>query len=741
MKKRQRIKVGFSRKAKLTFILFILLTGFTGLGARVLYVKNVHGADYETAAKTQQVSRYDSIIAPNRGTITDRNNQALAVSTTVYNIVLDARVLVQYKPKEQEKTIKALSDTLEGIDYSTLKDYIAIDPTTGKPKLDTSWKVLAKKQSREVKESLEALNIKGVVYQKDTQRKYTSGSLAAQVIGFIRDTMWGLENEYNADMSGVAGRSFITYDGQNGAVNQEIPAQDGDTVVTTLDYTIQTYAEEAVKQSMEEYNPENAAAIVMDPNTGEILAMAAAPSFDPNNPAQPLALESQAFADMWENMDTKSQYEYLNGVWKNFNIASTFEPGSIFKPMVVAAALEEGIIKNDDTFYCGGFKQVADREISCHLTTGHGTLTVERVLADSCNVGMMDIAEKMGVSIFYKYQRDFGFGSLTGIDLPGEVSASSLMYSEERIKSTELATMSFGQSFNTTALQAINAMAAVINGGKLMRPYIVSQVVDKNGNIVKETKPELIRKVISQETSDIVRKDLITTVESGTGKKAKIQGYTIGGKTGTAQQGNRADSKYTVSYIGFLPADDPQYIAITLIHKPETYADGVTTVSPIIKSLFEKIITYKSIEPSYTVEAGTSKDEKKVVVEDYTNSKLFGVLTELEIKNLDYELVGSGNTVVNQVPHGGTEVLEGSKVIIYVEKGEGETGNVMIPTVKGLSKDEAVTALVDAGLEVVLKGDETGIVTNVSPKCGITVEEGSEVTITVSSKEEEQGSE
>ena len=227
-------------------------------------------------------------------------------------------------------------------------------------------------------------------------------------------------------------------------------------------------------------------------------------------------------------------------------------------------------------FYCGGNKQVADRKINCNVRSGHGTLTVEEVLAYSCNVGMMDIAEKMGVSLFYKYQRDFGFGALTGVDLPGEVSASSLMYSEERIKSTELATMSFGQSFNTTALQAIDAMAAVINGGNLMRPYIVSQVVDKDGNVVKETKPEVIRKVISQETSDIVRKDLITTVEIGTGKKAKIQGYTIGGKTGTAQQGVRAEDKYTVSFIGFLPADNPQYIAITLIHKPETYADGVT---------------------------------------------------------------------------------------------------------------------------------------------------------------------
>lgn len=734
MRKRQRIKVGFGKNAKLTFILFVLLAGLTSLGARVFYIKGVHGADYETAAKTQQTSSYDSIISPNRGTITDRNNQALAVSTTVYNIVLDTRVLVHYKPEEQEKTIKALSDTIEGVDYSTLKDYISIDPTTNKPKLDTSWKVLAKKQSREIKESLEAMNIKGVVYQKDTKRKYPSGTIAAQVVGFIRDSMWGLEKQYNADMSGVAGRSFITYDVTNGAVGQEIPAEDGNTVVTTLDYTMQTYAEEAVKQSMAEYNPENAATMIMDPNTGEILAMAAAPSFDANDPAKPLALENKEFSVNWDKMDSESQYEYLNNTWKNFNISSTFEPGSIYKPIVVAAALEEGIIKNSDTFYCSGYKQVADAKIHCHLRSGHGTLDIEHILADSCNVGMMDIAEKMGVSLFYKYQRDFGFGSLTGIDLPGEVSASSLMYSEDKINSTELATMSFGQSFNATALQAINAMAAVINGGKLMRPYIVSQVVDKNGNVIKETKPEVIRKVISQETSDIVRKDLIATIEEGTGKKAKIEGYTIGGKTGTAQQGVRADSKYTVSFIAFLPADNPQYIAITLIHKPESYTDGVTTVSPIMKALLEKIIKYKSIEPSYTVEAGTTKDEKKVIIDDYTNCTLVDVLAELESKGINYELVGSGNTVVNQMPHGDTEVLAGSKVIIYVKKGEGETGDVIVPKVKGMTYDEAAKILGDLGLEVVLKGDETGTVTDVSPMSGITVETGSQVTVTVSAQ-------
>ncbi len=741
MRNPQRIKAKNQAKGRLVFILFMLFLVFFALACRVLYLKVVHGEEYETAAKHQPASSYDETINPNRGTITDRNNQPLAVSSTVYNIVLDVRVLVQFDMEEQEKTLRALSEALEGVDYDTLKSYtVIVDEENNTPALDTSWKVLAKLQPREVKEALEAQDLKGVVYQKDTKRSYPAGSLAAQVIGFQRDTFWGLENTYNKEMSGVPGRAYLTYDGTNGTVAQEIPAQDGNTVVTTLDYNIQTFAEQAVSDMMADYNPENAACIVMDPNTGEILAMAAGPGFDPNHPTVPLAMESEAFAQMWETMDTEAQYEYLNSVWKNFNVSSTFEPGSIFKPITVAAALEEGIIKNTDTFYCQGYKQVADYSIGCHLRSGHGTLDVAGALAQSCNVALMDIAEKMGAETFYRYQRDFGFGSPTGIDLPGEPSEESLqalMYDVGEIGPTQLATMSFGQSFNATALQCINAFAAVINGGNLMRPYVVSQVLDQDGNVVSETKPEVVRKVISQETSDIVRRDMIQTVEVGTGKKAKIEGYTFGGKTGTAEQGRTVPRQYTVSFMAFLPTENPQYLALTLIHKPESYADGVTTVAPAMKDLLEKIIQYKGIEPDYEAENTITNDVAKTTVEDYTGGTLFDVLTELDAKGLTYEVVGSGNSVVNQAPHGPVEVEEGSHVILYVEKGEGETGNIVVPDVKGMTKEEAMTALVDAGLMAEFLGEEGGVVSATSPQYGVTVEEGSTVQVTLSLPEEE----
>ena len=723
MKQKRRIMVN-----RLTVILLLLLAVFTFLLGRVAYFKYVYGEEYETVAKNQQINRYDTIISPNRGTIVDRNKYALAVSTTVYNIVLDVRVLVEFKLEEQEKTLSALSEKL-GLDYSTLKSYTVIDPLTGNPALDTHWKVLKKGCSKELKEELESLGLKGVVYEKDTQRSYPTGTTAAQTIGFTRNVRWGIENYYNKYMEGTPGRSFITYD-VTGNVNAiEMDAVDGYTVVTTLDYTIQQFAETAVKEAMEAYNPENAAVMVMDPDTGEVLAMAQGPTFDPNNPANPVYMDNEDFATVWELKSDEEKYEYLNGVWKNFNVSSTFEPGSIFKPITVAAALEEGIIDPYSSYYCGGSTVVADRPIQCHLRSGHGTLDVEHALAESCNMAMIAIAQKMGSSIFYKYQKEFGFGEYTNIDLPGEVSAEYLMYTEERINATELATMSFGQSFNCTSIQAITAFSALINGGNLMKPYVVSHIVDETGAVVLENKPELVRKVISQETSDIVRQFLITTVETGTGAKAKIEGYTFGGKTGTAEQGVRGSGEHTVSFIGYLPVDDPEYIVMTVIHKPETYADGVTTAAPMMKGMMENIIKYKSIEPS-KAEGETTTSKGNIVVGDYKDTSLFNTLYELDSKGLEYDVIGTGNVVTSQVPPAGTEVEKGSKLLIYVKKGETDGDGIKVPDVRGFDYERAVKEISDAGLFAVIKGnDETGVVKSQQPTYGLFVEKGSEVIL------------
>ena len=732
---------GMKATGKLAFVLFVFVSALLGLSGRVYYLKTVHGEEYEIKAKTQQTSRYDKIIPPNRGSIVDRNKQVLAVSTTVYNIVLDARVLAQQEAPEQEKTLKALTTTFPELNYNELKGYITVNPETKKPNLDSSWKYLVKKVDRSVKESLEEQQIKGVVYEKDSQRRYPMHTVACHLIGF--NGQLGIEMQYNTEMSGTPGRSFISYDGTNRAEQQDIAPKDGNTVVTTIDYTIQQYAEQVVEQAAAQFPCENTAALVMNPDTGEILAMADSRKFDLENPSQPLAISET----QWDSMSEEERSAYLNMTWRNFNVSDTFEPGSTFKPMLVAAALEENIIATTTPFYCPGFKQVADARIKCNLRSGHGTLDARGVLAQSCNVGMMDIGQKMGKELLYKYQKDFGFGSLTGVDLPGEASAASLMYSVDEIGPTELATMSFGQSFNATSLQVLNAFCSVINGGNLMRPYVMSQVIDKDGNVIEENKPEVVRKVISQQTSDVVRNDLKSVMEEGTGKKARIEGYSIGGKTGTAQQGDRTKNLHTLSYICFLPVEDPQVIVMCIINKPENYQDGVQTPAYMTKALMENIIKYMAIEPEYTSQDGNNITAKKaagmVNLKDFTGENLHGVVGVLDSAGLNYKIIGSGNTVTNQAPHGGVDVEEGSEILLYVTRGEDDAqGDISIPNVEGKSYNDAVTILNDLGLEVEVEGNENGVVLSQDPKASIFVESSTTtVKLKLGEKQEEENNE
>lgn len=707
---------------------------FALLIARIAYLKVAKGEEYENAAKTQQTEGYDTTIVANRGSIVDRNNQAFAVSTRVYDLALDVRVLVEYyDAEEQEKTISTLAsiDYL-GLDYNTLKSYIVTDEN-GVPAADTHWKVLAKKLTREQKEEIEAMDRKGVVFGADTKRSYPLGTVGSDVIGFIRgDSSWGIENKYDSVLSGVNGREFKTYDGGSTAVVETIDAKDGATVVTTLDYNIQQYAEQAVAEAVAEYQPEHAAILVMNPNTGEVYAMADSPTFDSNTPSDPTTVNtSEEFATQWAAMTDEEQLEYLTESWKNFNITNTFEPGSIYKPMVVAAALEEGIISENDTFVCNGSKTVYDREISCWQQSGHGTQTVEDVLANSCNVAMMDIGEKMGVSLFYKYQKDFGFGEKTGIDLPGEESAANLMFAENAIGPVELATMSFGQSFNCTAIQVLTAFSAVINGGNLMQPYVVSQIIDSDGEIIYEKTPTLVRKVISEETSNTVRKYLQAVIDTGTGKKAKIEGYAIGGKTGTAQQAIRANEQYTVTFVGFLPVDNPEIIAIAILDRPAGYTEGSTSAAPMLKGLLENIIKYLGIPKTEAVDENSEAAANTIVLDDLTQYSTNDAIMYLSMKGLNYQVVGEGSVVTSSVPHAGTEVAEDSTVIVYVTKGPNDDNMTQTPNVMGRTYDEAVGALMEAGLSPVVNGDENGVVVSQSPQKGEYVNNGSEVTITL----------
>lgn len=727
---------GIRANGRFAFILFAFFAAFALMFGRVLYMKVVHGAEYEAAAKNQQINRYDITIPPNRGSILDRNNQVLAISTTVYNVALDSLQLAEVaelSPEEQEKTLTTLCEYFPELDYNTLKQYVTINPETGELYMNNHWKYLVKGIERSVKEELEAMNLKGVYFEKSSKRSYPLNSSACHLVGFTRgDAQWGLEGYYNSYMEGTPGRSFILYNGADSVVHQDYDAKDGDTIITTIDYNIQKIAEEVVAETAAEWSAKNVAAMVMDPYTGEIYAMAESHSFDLNNPNEIPEWETDTkYTENWDQLSSEEQLEYLNTMWKNFCVSDTYEPGSIFKPMLVAAALEEGVITPNSSFQCNGYTDIGGYRIKCHLVSGHGNINVEQIMAQSCNMGVIQIANLLGADKFYEYQREFGFGDYTGIDLPGE--AAGQLHEKEAIGPTELATMSFGQTFNCTSIQVIAAFSSLINGGNLVKPHVVSQIVDADGNVVLQNDTEVVRRVISEKTSAYMRTALKATVENGLAKKLQIDGYSIGCKTGTAEQGSRTnDDLWTLSNMSYFPAENPKYIVFTVINQPSDYVEGVQTPTPMTKKLIEGIIKYDNLEPTQPVEDEANLSQNKTVtVADYTDSVIFDVIGDLDGKELTYKVVGNGNTVVNQVPKGGTTVDVGSEVILYVQRSEEDTGTVSVPNVVGKNYEQAETTLTNAGFTVAFEGDQSGTVTAQDPKYGVSVAKGSEVMLTL----------
>ncbi len=695
-----------------------------GIG-RVTYIKANNGEEFEQQAIQNQVNKVqDKIVNPNRGSILDRNGQAIALSSTVFNIILDIRVVAQQKEEAILSTIEIISRVLE-IDHQTLEDYFVRDANGNlKPENDTNWKVIEKQVSyskaKQLEQELSALSLRGVHLETDTMRSYTQDDFASQVIGFIRgDTKWGLEYQYDSEMAGIAGRVYRTYEDTEYFVTNDIEPIQGNNIITTLDLELQTKAQEIVESTYKQYEgtytPESVQMILMNPNTGEILSMAQYPTFDSNNPDDTTFFEeSYLYKNTFFTLSQFEQLELKNTVWKNLAITNAYENGSTFKANVVAAGLEEGVVNENEVFYCGGYKEIGGYTIRCHLRSGHGNITLTESLAKSCNMVMIDIANRLGRETFYEYQRDFGFGQLTGIDLYGEVSAASLMVAVENLNSTELATSAFGQTFASTPIQALVAFAATINGGNMMKPYVVSQITDADGKVLEEKSPEVVRKVLSTSTSDYLRTAMVTTLlTGGTGYRAEIPGYDIGGKTGTAQQGDRSKDIYTLSFAAYLPADDPQYLALAIINKPENYIDAPSgEVSPayMIKDYLEAIIEYKAIPPNNpdqvsNITAENLNNDSKIL-SDYINKSVKSTIEEFNRLGIDFQLVGSaGDIVVQQIPVPNSKIDKTTKVLLYIGDSGDEEKDIRltpIPNVVGLSEEDAKNLVESMGFEVII---------------------------------------
>ena len=622
-------KINGKISKKLVGLFIIVVLALVGLALRITYINATDGEQYKRQVLSQTQQQYDSRVIPfKRGDILDRNGNILATSEKVYNVILDCKVVNDKKKiKGEEKqlylepTVDALVEIL-GLDetdirarlegeetkasqYQILKKQLSI---TDKKKFEEYLDVESKENEGLSKEErTKRQRVKGVWFEEDYLRIYPMNSLACDLIGFTytgNTADWGIEGYYSSVLNGVNGRQFGYFNSDADVEQTIIDPVDGKNVISTIDTNIQQIIRNAIETYQAEMSngpngtrsAKTVAVIAMNPNNGEILGMDSSDWYDLNNPRDLTLFYTQEEIDA---MDNQAQLNALFEIWRNYCISDSFEPGSTFKPVTVASALECGAVTEGDTYYCRGSKNVADRQIKCAVyPDAHGEETLSDSLKHSCNVAMMDIVSEMGPEEFHRYQGLFNFGSYTGIDLPGE--STGVIHSLDRLGTTELATTSFGQGFNCTMIQEIAAFSAVINGGIYYKPHVANAITDSSGALVERIEPVEVRQVISREVSNEVREYLGTVMESdGTGARANVAGYSMGGKTGTAQKYPRGNGKYLVSFIGFAPLENPQVVVYVIVDEPNaedqassSYAQG------IYKNIMSELMPYMNIFPT-----------------------------------------------------------------------------------------------------------------------------------------------
>ena len=587
---------------KLFWITVVLSIAFLALVIRIWYINKKDGKRYEKIVLAQQ--SYDSIEIPyRRGDILDRNGTQLATSEKVYNLIIEPKNILQ-DDKVKKATISALTK------YFDITEQEIDDALSDKSSL---YKKMLKKLSydqvkpfNEFIATKDGKNVKGVWFEDEYQRYYPYGSLACHAIGFTVSGnvgQGGVEGYYSDELNGTDGREY-------GYLTQDMtlerttkPPVNGYNIISTIDANAQSIVEKKINAFMTETGAKNVSALVMDPNSGEILAMANSNSFDLNEPYEDSAIAYQFNS---EDGDVSSQIkalsederlDCLNKAWRNFIISDGFEPGSTYKTFTISGAIEDGALKGDETFFCGGNLKVADTTINCHNHSGHGQVNIEQSLMQSCNVALMQIAETEGRKTFAKYQEVFGFGKTTHVDLAGE--AAGLVYPEEKLNPVELATSSFGQGLTVTMMQIGTAFCSVINGGNYYEPHMVKQIVDENGGIINNIEPPIVRKTISSETSEFMRNALFEVVSNGTARKAQVAGYTIGGKTGTAEKLPRGNGKYLLSFIGFAPVENPQVVVYVTVDEPNVEDQASSGLGTIIaQSILQELLPYMNIYQS-----------------------------------------------------------------------------------------------------------------------------------------------
>ena len=733
---------------------------FIPLLAQLWNIAIVHHDEYQAKATRQQLM--DVTVSANRGDILDANGEVLAMSATVYNLILAPKDLVasvsENKFKDEDGNLdeeaynaeiqRKRDEAVDGL-CELMPDLDREDLERRMQKVNSQYEVLATQieeaDAKAIRTFIEEHKTSYYLYlTPDTKRYYPFASLASQVLGFVNSEggAYGLEAGYEDVLKGIPGRVVTGKTGENvemyNSYSNYIDAINGYDLTLTLDATIQSYAEQMLEKGIEMYDVQNGGfCLVMDPNTGAVLAMASSPEFDPNNysvvtdsflqadieaeipaiyeqlktenAAKPAdeQLTDQELQDKARSQATASARETQ---WRNRTIREPYEPGSTFKALVLAAALEEGVVSESDTFTCTGSVEIGGHTIHCSKRTGHGTQTLAEAVQNSCNPAFIAIGQRLGVEKFYEYFQAFGMTDFTGIDLPGEEKGIN-WGSDMGI--TDLAVASFGQRFTVTPLQLVTGFSAVINGGSLYQPYVVQKVTDSSGTVVKETESSLVRQVVSEQTSQRARTILETVVSQGGGKNAYQAGYRIGGKTGSAE--TLEDGRTIVSFMGFAPADDPQVIVLMAYDTPQEaspgssystsgdYISGGAMAAPRAGELIAQILDYMGVEKQYTTEESAAVT---ITTPKAVGYYLSDAISRVESKGLKYRTVGEGDVVTSQVPAANASIPGGSTVILYLGDAKPDEATT-VPNVVGLGYEAAKNKLEAAGLFMRAVGGST----------------------------------
>ncbi|MBM6869396.1 penicillin-binding transpeptidase domain-containing protein [Pseudoflavonifractor phocaeensis] len=762
MKKQKKIQRDSAKANHSVLIRILILMGLFGvlffipMFGRLFYLQIVQHEELESKAIDQQT--YDRSVVANRGTIYDSKGNTLAMSATAYDVQLSPLEILECQEAYQEQVEKAqAAETAEEREKlmpsypeptnesiaQTLSQLLGLDQESILQRLsktNSMYEIIAKQVDEDVADQISAYASenglsRGIYLNATAKRYYPYSTLAAQIVGWVNYNdgnrgAYGLEAMYDDILAGQTGRVVTAKDGHGKQMlyryEDYYDATDGYDLTLTLDATIQYYCERVLAEGIEKYEVQDGGFVIaMEPKTGRILAWANSPTYDLNDPRTVIDSRLQAeltaiAADttLTDEERSTAQTEVLFKQWSNKALNETYEPGSTFKTTVLAAALEEGVVNENSTFYCPGYAIVADRHIWCSDHKGHKDQTLAKAVANSCNPAFIEIGQALGAETFYDYLEAFGFKDKTGIDLQGEPTPNdNLIWPREEFTSpiglTSLATASFGQRFKITPLQLITAASAVINGGHLMRPYVMESITDADGNVIQHTEPTEVRQVVSESTSERCRTILEGVVDGGTGKQAYVAGYRIGGKTGSSETDE--DDHTIVSFLGFAPANDPQVVVLIAYDNPTPtgpnsnytsgghYISGGNMAAPMAGELLADILDYMGVEKQYT---DAEKAAMDMTVPNVTGLTLSEATARLAESNLEVRTVGSGDTVTDQIPAQGVAIPGGSQVILYMGS-EKPTDKVAVPDLSGMNREQAQTALTNVGLYLKSTGDTT----------------------------------